>query len=302
MKIHIRKSPQKRDRNCSIFYMYEGRKNIGGVSACVSWVQGRQVFQVEKAFMKGLEYERRGFGTKLYEALAQDACERGLPLASSHRYALSSKSRGFWDKQMRKGRAEEIEYLDEPMQNRNVVVLKESCGSDLSELNLRSSWPWLAGAGAVALLALSSGKGGGGGSGLVATIQSWRQPPSDIRRVLQTAASKYGVPMPIMIGVAHTESRYDPKAGSRVGAQGLMQLMPRTAANLGVQDPWDAQQNAFGGAKFLSALKRQYGSWEKALAAYNWGQGNVTRNPSPGQWPQVTRNYVGNVLKISAEA
>ena len=106
------------------------------------------------------------------------------------------------------------------------------------------------------------------------------------------------MPLKLLIGVAYTESRYRPRAVSRAGARGLMQLMPTTATSLGVTDPFDPYQSALGGAKFLASLRRQYGSWDKALAAYNWGQGNVNRNPSSGQWPVSVRTYVTNVQQV----
>jgi GNAT superfamily N-acetyltransferase len=127
--ISVRKSPQKRNRDCDIFYAYEGRKRIGGLSACLNLVGGREVFQVSLAFMNP-GYDRRGFGTKLYEAAAQEACRRGWAFASSPRWALSQASSGFWDKQISKGRATEDTKA-------KVIVLNRACDSDLRGLQMR---------------------------------------------------------------------------------------------------------------------------------------------------------------------
>lgn len=96
-------------------------------------------------------------------------------------------------------------------------------------------------------------------------------------------ANTYGIPPEIMRSVVVQESggnQFDPKTGlpltSNKGAIGLTQLMPSTARDLGV-DPYDADQNLIGGAKYLAQLKNQFGDWETALTAYNGGMGNVQR-------------------------
>ncbi len=256
-------------------------------------------------------YQRQGLATALYEAAARAACADGLPLASPSRLR-DAKSTPFWEKQVRKGRAVRIARphrylafgLKRGREQMDVFIMDSPCdhASDLSEMPgmIRNVAWWAAGGALVALVALAGGRSSS--SKLVATVRSWRRPPSGVLEALRAGASRYSVPLPLMIGVAHTESRYDPKATSRAGAKGLMQLMPKTAASLGVADPYNPQQSALGGAKFLQKLRKQYGGWEKALAAYNWGQGNVNRNPRPAQWPKATRNYVANVMKISREA
>jgi len=119
------------------------------------------------------------------------------------------------------------------------------------------------------------------------------KPPASILQALTQAANKTGVPLPILIGVAHTESRYKPDLISPRGAQGLMQLLPTTATNLGVTNPFDPYQSALGGAKFLKTYYKVYGDWSKTLAAYNWGPGNVDKgNP----WPASVQTYVKNVI------
>ena len=93
-----------------------------------------------------------------------------------------------------------------------------------------------------------------------------------------------------------TESGFRPDAVSPVGAQGLMQLMPTTAKDLGVSDPFDVEQNINGGAKYIrQMLDRFDGDLKLALAAYNSGPGTVNRYN--GEVPyRETRQYVQRVL------
>lgn len=123
------------------------------------------------------------------------------------------------------------------------------------------------------------------------------QPPPHILSALQAASSRYGVPLEILVGVAHTESRFNPRAISSVGAKGLMQLMPEVIRKYGITDPFDPLQNAMGGARFLSTYYKKYGDWAKTLAAYNWGPGNVNLNPRAEQWPPQTQTYVARVQR-----
>jgi len=90
------------------------------------------------------------------------------------------------------------------------------------------------------------------------------------------AGSKYGVPPKLLAAVAKVESNYNPRAVSPAGAQGLMQLMPSTAANLGV-NALDPSQAVDGAARMLSGLLKQFNSTPLALAAYNAGVGAVRR-------------------------
>jgi soluble lytic murein transglycosylase-like protein len=84
---------------------------------------------------------------------------------------------------------------------------------------------------------------------------------------------------------------------SKAGALGLMQLEPATAAQLGV-DPNDAQQNVAGGTKYLLQLFQKYGDWFNALAAYNWGPGNVDRALANGTpFPAGVSNYASGVME-----
>ncbi len=103
------------------------------------------------------------------------------------------------------------------------------------------------------------------------------------------------------------ESGGDPDAVGRDGEMGLMQLMPATAAELGVTDPFDPEQNVEGGTRYLTFLHERYrhpqlDPWPWALAAYNWGLGNVDR--VLGEWSRVpgsVREYAEGILSIADE-
>ena len=115
------------------------------------------------------------------------------------------------------------------------------------------------------------------------------------RDEIRAAASKFGVDEAIVRAIIHAESAYNPNALSRVGAQGLMQLMPGTARYLGV-NPRDPFANLEGGARYLrEQLDRFDGDLEKALAAYNAGPGRVER---AGGIPNIreTKQYVAAIM------
>ncbi len=96
--------------------------------------------------------------------------------------------------------------------------------------------------------------------------------PQYLTRIMIDAGKKYGVDPNLIAAMAFRESRFDPNAVSRRGAQGLMQLMPKTARGLGVRDSFDPQQNVFGGTKYVKyLLERFHGDIELTLAAYNAG-------------------------------
>ena len=98
--------------------------------------------------------------------------------------------------------------------------------------------------------------------------------------------------------VMETESDYNRYAMSGAGARGLMQLMPGTAAVLGVKNTWDPRQNIQAGTRYLkSLLKRFSGDLELSLAAYNAGTSAVLRYGNVPPYPQ-TQNYVKKVLRL----
>jgi soluble lytic murein transglycosylase-like protein len=91
-------------------------------------------------------------------------------------------------------------------------------------------------------------------------------------------ASSYGVPHELVRAVIEVESGWNPRAISAKGAMGLMQLMPATAASLGVMDPLDPSQNIGAGVAYLARLLRLFsGDWRLAVAAYYAGESRATR-------------------------
>jgi hypothetical protein len=118
---------------------------------------------------------------------------------------------------------------------------------------------------------------------------------------VQKAAAKYDLSPDLIRGVIRAESNFKVKAVSSAGAQGLMQLMPATAKELGVKNSFDIAQNIDGGAKYLrKMLDRFGGNIRKALAAYNAGPGTVIKYNGRVPYPE-TRQYVRRVLRFSRQ-
>jgi soluble lytic murein transglycosylase len=113
--------------------------------------------------------------------------------------------------------------------------------------------------------------------------------------LIQDAAQGAGVPAAIVKAVIHAESAFDVNAVSRAGAMGLMQLMPGTARELGVLDPFRADENVHGGARYLRHLHDRYRSWTFTLAAYNAGPTAVDRYQGIPPYAE-TQAYVRRVL------
>ncbi|MDX2480683.1 MAG: lytic transglycosylase domain-containing protein [Desulfuromusa sp.] len=121
---------------------------------------------------------------------------------------------------------------------------------------------------------------------------------SEIEQMIDQVAKKISLAPELIRSVVTAESNCDPTAVSHAGAQGLMQLMPETAAELGVQDSFDPLQNLSGGSRYLKQLLVKYdGDLDHALAAYNWGQGNVDRHGLKNM-PEETRNYLAKVKNL----
>ncbi|MHB1776963.1 MAG: NlpC/P60 family protein [Acidimicrobiales bacterium] len=120
------------------------------------------------------------------------------------------------------------------------------------------------------------------------------QVPADLAPLFASAAGQYGVPVGLLTAVAQHESGFDPNAVSPAGAEGLMQLMPGTAAGLGV-NPFDPAQAIDGAAQLLSGYLRQYGSVPLALAAYNAGPGAVAQYGGIPPYPE-TQQYVSSIM------
>ena len=112
------------------------------------------------------------------------------------------------------------------------------------------------------------------------------------------AARSYRLDPALIKAVIHAESAFDPNATSRVGAQGLMQLMPATARSNGVTNSYNPEQNIMGGSKYLRYLMDKYnGDLSMVLAAYNAGEGRVTQYNGIPPFKE-TQNYVKKVIRL----
>ncbi|NLL00025.1 MAG: lytic transglycosylase domain-containing protein [Clostridiales bacterium] len=119
--------------------------------------------------------------------------------------------------------------------------------------------------------------------------------------IFEQASRRYNVPVNLLKAIGKAESNFDPNAVSKSGAQGVMQLMPATAADLGVTDSFDPEQNIMGGSKYIADLLKRYdGDTKLALAAYNAGMGNVKKYGGVPPFKE-TQNYVVKVLKYMEE-
>jgi soluble lytic murein transglycosylase-like protein len=123
---------------------------------------------------------------------------------------------------------------------------------------------------------------------------------SDYDAEIADAAAREGIDPRLLKAVVRAESGFNPNAVSPAGAQGLAQLMPSTAAALGVADPLDPRQNLSGGARYLRQQLDRFGDVEHALAAYNAGPAAVTRYGGVPPFPE-TQTYVSRVLGYLAD-
>jgi len=129
-------------------------------------------------------------------------------------------------------------------------------------------------------------------------IQPWRAYDD----LIEEAAKEYRLDPALIRSVMHTESAFNALAVSPAGAQGLMQLMPALAEELGVSDPFDPRQNIMGGARQLRRLLDLHrGNLRLALASYNAGPGAVARYGSIPPYRE-TRQYVRRVTDLLARA
>jgi soluble lytic murein transglycosylase-like protein len=115
---------------------------------------------------------------------------------------------------------------------------------------------------------------------------------------LDQAASRHNVDPSLVRAVIKVESNFNPNAVSRKGAMGLMQLMPQTARQLKVTNPFDPQQNVDAGVRHLKMLMENYGGdVSLSLAAYNAGAGAVARSAGVPRIPE-TRDYVRRITQL----
>lgn len=120
---------------------------------------------------------------------------------------------------------------------------------------------------------------------------------AEIETIIGQASETYGVDPDLVKAVVKAESDFDNSTTSHKGAMGLMQLMPETAKDLGVRNSYDPVENVMAGTRYLKGLLDRYdGNVTLALAAYNWGMGNVERHPE--RLPRETQTYISRVNKF----
>jgi soluble lytic murein transglycosylase-like protein len=119
--------------------------------------------------------------------------------------------------------------------------------------------------------------------------------------VIRKAAKQFGMEVNLIKAIIKAESSFDPDAVSESGAQGLMQLMPDTANDMEVGNPFDPEENIFGGTRYLSLLLQRFNHDKRlAVAAYNVGATTVTKYDAIPPIPQ-TRRFVEKVMKYYRE-
>ena len=117
-----------------------------------------------------------------------------------------------------------------------------------------------------------------------------------IKETIDVAGRAYRVEPCLIAAVIKAESNFRATAVSPRGAEGLMQLMPNTAAQLGLRSSFDPHGNVVAGTNYLRQMYDRFGSWRMALIAYNWGPGNLERYGAD-RMPRETRDYLVKVEK-----
>ncbi|HET8882615.1 MAG TPA: lytic transglycosylase domain-containing protein [Solimonas sp.] len=132
-------------------------------------------------------------------------------------------------------------------------------------------------------------------------VGAWRDPPAELAPLIAAAEDSNGIPRNLLARQLWQESRYNAAAvNARTGAQGIAQIMPATARDPGfgvppIADPFNAPAAIAWAGRYMHAMYAYTGSWALALAAYNWGAGNV-KHHSQAAWPTETQNYVAQIL------
>jgi soluble lytic murein transglycosylase-like protein len=120
-------------------------------------------------------------------------------------------------------------------------------------------------------------------------------------KIIHKAAKQFSVDSNLIKAIIMAESSFDPDAISESGAQGLMQLMPPTAGDMKVNNPFDPEENIFGGTKYLSLLLKKFKQDKRlAVAAYNIGPAVISNHNSVPPIPK-TRRFVEKVMKYYME-
>lgn len=134
-----------------------------------------------------------------------------------------------------------------------------------------------------------------------ADFSSFLKTDKNLEEIYHEASITYGVSIDLLKAMTKQESNFNPNATSRSGAQGLMQLMPGTAAGLGVTNAYDPYQNIMGGAKYIRQMLDKYnGDVSLALAAYNAGSNNVDKYGGIPPFAE-TQDYVAKITRYLEE-
>lgn len=128
--------------------------------------------------------------------------------------------------------------------------------------------------------------------GRTTTVVSCANNQKDYFRTLRNTELKYNMPKGLLTYVAYLESNFNPNAVSHKGAVGIMQIIPKWHPEVNARDPYDSINYA---GKHLTELKNRFGSWEMALAAWNWGPKNLMDSTFYDA-PRETRNFVKKIV------
>ena len=133
-------------------------------------------------------------------------------------------------------------------------------------------------------------------------VQAPVSPTEQFCRALKEAAEESGIPVPFFARLLWQESRFKSNEVSQAGAQGVAQFMPETAAEVGLDDPFDAMKALPASAKFLRKLRDDFGNLGLAAAAYNAGPGRIQKwLARESELPRETRDYVRIITGTKAE-